>query len=141
MRIYLKRKALNSNSNEINKWIDNIINLLINSKYLDDTTYAINRATSLIRKGKPSKFIFLDLTSKHIDKLTIMEAIKYLKINNSEYDDIDYLAADNYAKKKNLGKFAISKPKNVNKQIEKMVRAGFSYDISKKTLDCSFDFD
>ena len=132
-----------TNPKEIILWIDNVINSLTISKFLDDLSYSRNRATSLLRKGKPTKFIIMDLNSKNVDEDIIKKAIEYLENNNNEYDNLDYLAAINYLKRNNLGKIKSNTNKtiNINKHLARMVRAGFSYEISKKLLNSNFNFD
>ena len=114
----------------LKKSINNIIEELESRKILNDDIYTINKIESLYLQGKSEFFIISILQKKGIDKLTAKEKIIEFEKNNPDWQ---IKAAKIFAKKKKIGKSG--GVKNKNKDIAKMARAGFNYNLIKKILE------
>ena len=114
----------------LKKSINNIIEELESRKILNDDIYTINKIESLYLQGKSEFFIISILQKKGIDKLTAKEKIIEFEKNNPDWQ---IKAAKIFAKKKKIGKSGVVK--NKNKDIAKMARAGFNYNLIKKILE------
>ena len=87
-------------------------------------------AFTYARNGKSKKIIKYHLIKKGIKSKDINNALEKLE---DEIPDFEYESAMIFAKKKKLGKFG--KLYNKEKDLSKMARAGFSYDLIKKILN------
>ena len=127
----LSRKLIKSDcynqDNKIN--IKNIILELERDGILNDENFANSVAFSGARIGKSKRLIKYNLLKKGISNYDINNALNKLE---NEIPDYETQSAINFARKKKLGKFGNSKDKN--KDLAKMLRAGFDYEIIKKIL-------
>ncbi len=106
---------------------------------LNDEIYARAQVTSLRRQGKSKKAIMAKLTHKGIDPDLGSEKLRILDIESND-DEIraEYNAALTFSRKKKIGPYA---PENKitqqdrEKDLAKLARAGFSYEISRKILE------
>ena len=108
--------------------IDKAIADLVALGMIDDTRFAENRAASLQRKGLSIKRIGLGLKLKGIDTRTAARAMA---------PDLDDLAqARLFAERKKLGPWRRGGPDESKRQkeLQALMRAGFSYAIAKKAL-------
>ena len=127
----LKFQNIDNNEKEILKIkINEIIKELDYKKIIDDERFAKNKLISLLEQGKSEKFIRSILYIKGIENNIINKIFLDIEKNNPDWKTN---AAKNYIMKKKLGKY--SNEKNYKKDLAKMARAGFSYDIIKKVLD------
>lgn len=103
------------------KWIEAVIQQMQNLGYIDDKRYVENAIRRLSESGKSARYIYQKLQADGIDT-TLIESL----LDNSEEQDIQ--RAIHFAHKKHLGK-------DYKKDLEKLARAGFSYEVAKQTLD------
>ena len=128
----LKRKIFRSEISNFEKsklinFIDNIIINLEKNKIIDDNRYSSTKIMSLSNAGKSKNFIFNYLIKKGIDKLDIQDNLNLIHKDNKDWE---LESAKIFVKKKKL----LDKNKSYEKNLAKMARAGFSYDICKKIL-------
>jgi len=128
----LKRKILRLNIKNyekgklINK-IESIIIKLEKNKFIDDDRYSSTKILSLSNSGKSKNFIFNYLIKKGVNKSQIQNNLNIMQQDN---DNWELNSAKIFAKKKKM----FEKNKSYEKNLSKMARAGFSYDICKKIL-------
>ena len=121
-------------------WIDEIVADMIRMGYVDDKTYAINKAQSLHNRGTSLRTIYQKLLQKGLDKETIQHAIDSLGDEGAEnpQQDTDLIAAIRYAKRRRIGVYRIKPPTEPQKQHQRdfasLARNGFSPDICQKVM-------
>jgi len=112
--------------NNLYKSIAPIINNLESKKIIDDDNYTHSKISNLYLLGKSKIFIKSYLLKKGIEKSLIDEKISDFDLKNPNWEDESIKI---FIKKKRI---------NVNKYDEKnlakMARAGFSYEVIKKNL-------
>ena len=128
----LKRKIFRSEISNFEKsklinFIDNIIIKLEKNKFIDDYRYCSTKILSLSNAGKSKNFIFNYLIKKGIDRLQIQDNLNLIYKDNKDWE---LESAKIFVKKKRL----LVKNNSYEKNMAKMARAGFSYDICKKIL-------
>jgi len=128
----LKRKIFRSEISNFEKsklinFIDNIIIKLEKNKFIDDYRYSSTKILSLSNAGKSKNFIFNYLIKKGIDRLQIQDNLNLIYKDNKDWE---LESAKIFVKKKRL----FGKNNSYEKNMAKMARAGFSYDICKKIL-------
>ncbi len=105
------------------QWIENVIQKCQKLGYIDDERYAENAIRRLSTGGKSTRFIQQKLTAEGIDESILK---KYLLPEN------ELERAQTFARKKHLGK-------DYQKDLAKLARAGFSYEIAQKVLQGESD--
>ena len=112
-------------SPEAFNWVEQVIDQMQNLGYVDDVRYAQNVVRRLSQSGKSTAFIKNKLKAQGISE------------NQFELllSDTDELAqAKLYVRKKRLGS-------DYQKDLAKLARAGFSYDIARQALQAPEFFD
>lgn len=107
---------------------------------LDDSAYLKGMITSLRRRGLSSAQICNKLQQKGYQRDDVSEALK--NFDRDEFDNEyegDKHAALIFARKKRLGPFDVMNKRDPEKSLATMARAGYSYDIAKKTLEMDID--
>ena len=104
------------------------------SGLLDDRTYAIARAKTLNRRGKPVKAIAFALRAKGVMSEDIDEALLALKDQGA---DPDMGAAARYARRRRLGPFRAAPEREEHRQrdLAALARAGFGYDVARRVIE------
>ena len=128
----LKRKILRLNLTNFEKKklidiIESIILKLEKNKFIDDDRYSSTKILSLSNSGKSKNFIFNYLIKKGVNKYQIQNNLNLVQQDNENWE---LNSAKIFAKKKKL----LEKNQSYEKNLAKMARAGFSYDICKKIL-------
>ena len=122
MKIEKKEKFILYNSmNEI------MINLEKN-KFVDDNNYAISKIRMFASQGKSKIFVKNYLFQKGIEKNILNDSLARFEQEDPEWEK---KSAKIFVKKKRLD----NSNENIQKNLGKMARAGFSYGLSKKILD------
>ena len=121
MKIEKKDKFILYNS------ITQIILKLENNKLIDDKNYALTKIRSFAHQGKSKLFIKNYLIQKGIEKLIISDSLKEFENLNSNWEKY---SAKIFIRKKKLTKSS----ENFQKNLSKMARAGFSYDLCNNIL-------
>ena len=109
--------------------IASIITDLEINKLIDDKNFAQSKIHSLSLRGKSKISIISYLVQKGIEKNLIEESFENLELKNPNWETE---SAKIFARKKRLG---IKHSGNLEKDLAKMARAGFNYNLSKKILE------
>ena len=126
----MKMKNLKKNEEKyLYKNIMQIIENLELNKIINDENFTNTKIRSLFHQGKSEFFIKNTLLKKGVDKKLINVLLEDFENNNPNWK-ID--SAIKFAIKKRLGKYG--KIKNKEKDLAKMARAGFNYQITLKVL-------
>ena len=107
--------------------IPEIIKKLEKNNFLNDYNYTTSKINLLISNGKSKIFIKNYLLKKGIDKKLSSEIFAELNEKDSNWE---IKSARTFARKKNF-----KNNNNNEKNLSKMARAGFSYEIAKKILE------
>jgi len=112
-------------------WIDEIIDDFIRLNYLNDMRFAEMKINDYLSAGKPERYIKIKLGKKGIDEKTVD-----LILEQKDFCPFDM--ALKFAKKKKIGPFSTDEnqqKENRQKDLGKLVRAGFDFDTAIKVLD------
>ncbi len=126
-RKILRLKITNYEKGKLINIIESIIIKLEKNKFIDDNRYSSTKILSLSNSGKSKNFIFNYLIKKGVNKTQIQNNLNLIQQDN---DNWELNSAKIFAKKKKL----LEKDQSYEKNLAKMARAGFSYDICKKIL-------
>ena len=126
-RKILRLKTTNYEKGKLINIIESIIIKLEKNKFIDDNRYSSTKILSLSNSGKSKNFIFNYLIKKGVNKTQIQNNLNLMQKDN---DNWELNSAKIFAKKKKL----LEKDQSYEKNLAKMARAGFSYDICKKIL-------
>ena len=126
-RKILRLKITNYEKRMLINIIESIIIKLEKNKFIDDDRYSSTKILSLSNSGKSKNFIFNYLIKKGVNKSQIRNNLTLMEQDN---DNWELNSAKIFAKKKKL----LEKNQSYEKNLAKMARAGFSYDICKKIL-------
>ena len=126
-RKILRLKTTNYENRKLINIIESIIIKLEKNKFIDDNRYSSTKILSLSNSGKSKNFIFNYLIKKGVNKTQIQNNLNLMQQDN---DNWELNSAKIFAKKKKL----LEKDQSYEKNLAKMARAGFSYDICKKIL-------
>ena len=126
-RKILRLKTTNYEKRKLINIIESIIIKLEKNKFIDDDRYSSTKIVSLSNSGKSKHFIFNYLIKKGVNKSQIQNNLNLMKQDD---DNWELNSAKIFAKKKKM----LDKNQNYEKNLAKMARAGFSYDICKKIL-------
>ena len=121
--------------------VDAEIARLLTHGFLDDFAYAASRARILHRRGKGRRAIEAGLRLKRLGSEQIDRALAALA---DEVGDVEWLAVQTWARKRRLGPWARERsddPVKRRKDLAKLGRAGFSYGIALRILDCTDELD
>ena len=105
-----------------------IIDELESKQILNDARYTNKKIIYFSSQGKSKRFIQNYLLQKGIEKNLINSALEDFELNNPDWE---FKSAKIFVRKKISG---LNDKKNKEKNLAKMSRAGFNYNISKKML-------
>lgn len=117
--------------------LDDMIARYERAGLLNDGGFAQARVASLRRQGRSKQDIMARLQAKGLGKDMIAAALAELDSEDAEQE-----AAQAFAKRKKLGpwrKKALRDPKDSQKEMAAMARAGYSFEIARKTLGAASD--
>ena len=129
----LKNKIRRTNIDKKEKFtlynsIPEVIKKLEKNNFINDYNYATSKVNLFITNGKSKIFIKNYLFKKGIDEKLSSEIFTELDEENSNWE---IKSARIFARKKNFQK----NNNNNEKNLSKMARAGFSYEIAKKIIE------
>lgn len=120
--------------------LDELVVKFQNLSLLDDDAYLKGMITSLRRRGLSSMQIGFRLQQKGYARNDISVELKKHDLDEYDTEDKgDIYSALIFARKKRLGPYDIENKKFPEKALATMARAGYSYDIAKKTIEMSRD--
>ena len=100
------------------QWIESVVQKCIDLGYVNDTRYVENAVRRLSAAGKSARFIQQKLLSEGLDDDLIQSFLQA---------DDDLTRAQTFVAKKHLGK-------DYEKDLAKLARAGFCYDVARRAL-------
>ena len=109
------------------KSIPEVLKKLEKNNFINDYNYATSKVNTLISNGKSKTFIKNYLFKKEIDEKLSSDIFTKLDEEDSNWE---IKSAKTFARKKNF-----TNNNNNEKNLSKMARAGFSYEIAKKILE------
>lgn len=114
-------------------WIEDIVQKAVQQNLVNDRQFAEARARSLIRSGNSRMKITQKLLAKGVAADTVTNVMQNL---SEQYEDMDFLAAVKYVRKRRFGAFSTRHDANelVEKELASMCRAGFSYGLTGRIL-------
>ena len=122
LKIEKKEKFILYNS------IHQIMLNLEKNKFIDDNNYAISKIRMFAMQGKSKSYVKSYLIQKGIEKNILNNSLDQFEEEDPEWEK---KSAKIFVRKKKLENSNENKQKNLSK----MARAGFSYDISKEILE------
>lgn len=113
--------------------VDAILDQLEKARILDDWQYVRGRAASLKRRGASERAIHAKLSAKGAERAMVDRALAELR----EVEGAgDLLAACRYVRRRRLGPFrATSDAVQRQKDLARLARQGFSFDIARRALE------
>ena len=121
-------------------WIEACAKKCVKYGYVDDARYAESRFAGLLRKGKPLRTIGQDLRYKGVPQEMVEQLLSQAR--EDESNDPDLQAAAAYVRRRRFGAFRRAdrtSEEKIEKEKAAMMRAGFSYELVRKTLEASED--
>lgn len=120
-------------------WVDALLDELVRLHLLDDATYAAQRARSLSRMGNGSRKIRAKLAEKGLPAALVDAALAQLQ--GADGPSPDLVAACRFARSRKLGPYRRDAQAPLDrdarqKELAKLGRAGFSYEIAIRVIDC-----
>jgi regulatory protein len=131
LRRVLQRKVMRAQirgeeiPGDVNKWIEKAVEKCVAHKFVDDKIFAEQKIQSLRRQGRAHSFISTSLQQKGVDKTMVREMLQ----NDS---DTELQSAIRTVKRKRLGRDET--PEGKQKDLAKLCRAGFSFDVAQRAL-------
>jgi regulatory protein len=139
LRQVLERKIYRRSESPVTEehkgWIEDVVRKCIKYGYLNDETYAARRGELLQRRGKPVRSIGMDLHQKGIDSELVKQVLAQLE--GETEGGADARAAAMYVKRRRFGPYrreSTDLSEKVEKELAAMMRAGFHYELARKTL-------
>ena len=108
--------------------VNNIIKELENQNLIDDKKYIYSKIRNASTFGKSKNFIISYLLNKGLEKESVNDVINNFEIDFPNWQE---KSIDIFIRKKRI---ILEDEKNKEKNIAKMARAGFDYNIIKKKL-------
>lgn len=126
------------NYEECAKLVDKLIEKFVQSGLLNDDLYLQGMISSFRRKGLSHRIIIQKLTLKGIEPDKTAEYLNRYDENTSDTsEEAEKKAAAIFCRRKKVGAFRPERIKATDpqKEMAKMARAGFQYDVIKKILE------
>lgn len=122
------------------KLLDDVVAQFFELSLLDDNAYLKGMVISLRRRGLSAMQIQMRLQQKGYDRDTVKAAVQAHDADEFDTEENgDIFAALVFARKKRLGPYDPQQKRSPEKSLATMARAGYSYDIAKRTLEISED--
>ena len=132
-RVAASARAHGTDPEEGATWIENLIIKFQTLGYLNDRSYAENRARTLLARGISSRAVAMRLREKGVSAENIEAALKTAR---EAAPDVDLIAAAALARRRRLGPY---RPDNEREErrdrdLAALARAGFSYEIARRII-------
>lgn len=128
---------------EFFRLLDQLVARYQQSGLLNDMVYAEGRVQSLRRQGLSRQSIRQKLTAKGLASAEIEAALQQVDRSGDTAED-ELAAARTLARRKKIGPWrrrTLADPKDAQKELAALARAGFSYDIARQALETPADFE
>ena len=119
--------------------VDAVMSSLQSDGAINDAAYANGWVQTLIRRGSSAKAIRYKLMEKGVASHHIDTAMKEAQAHTENWEKE---AAETYARRRRLGPYRVPPDtswKQQQKDLATMARAGFSFDLAKRTLASAKD--
>jgi regulatory protein len=119
---------------EVSAWIEGALDQAVQGGMIDDERYVKDKVKSLLRRGGSSMGIAYKLRAKGIPREMVDRALA--EVADAGFDH-QWISAATYVRRVRMGPFRVSEmdPKErYQKDLGRMGRAGFSFDIAQKIL-------
>ena len=143
LKIYLLKKYLtkikgSKSKKEVSLIIDKIIQNLEKNKIVNDELYSDSKARMFLRRGYSLNKINQSLRLKGIESKFIKQSIEKIKEDQIEPD---FVSALKLCKRRRIGPIRPQANRELfyKKDMGILARSGFSFDLSKRVLNLSFD--
>lgn len=114
---------------QMSQWVETVVNELVAQGLVSDRAWATSRIQRLTRRGLSERAMRSNLRAKFVDSALIDELL-------AEAAPDPLIAATRFAKRRRLGPFREhSREERRDKDLGKMARAGFSFDIVRQVLE------
>ena len=115
-------------------WIESLINKFQALGYLNDRTYAENRARALLARGSSTRAVAMKLREKGVGDDDIKAAFASAR---EDVHDLDLAAAAALARRRRLGPYRrdVARVECRDRDLAALARAGFSYDIARRIIE------
>lgn len=139
LRKVLKRKITRAQMrgdevpNDALQWIENAVAKCVQFNYVDDRVFAENKKQSMRRAGKARMVIAQTLTQKGVERDMVQEVM------GENDEEVELQAALRTVKRKRLG--LSDDPEHRQKDLAKLLRAGFSLGVAKQALQAARNTD
>lgn len=125
---------------ECGELVNDLIKKFVKSGLLDDAVYAHSVVNSQRRSGKSVRAIQGYLRSKGLSAEIIEESlIEFNDDRDKNAAEVEFESAMIFARKKRLGPFRKSENFEIQKELGRLARAGYSYDTARRVLDTDPD--
>ncbi len=115
--------------------VDALITRYQQAGLLDDAAYAEGRVTSLHRRGISRRGIQARLAAKGVSAEDIESALDRL---NGEFEDAEFDAARNYARRRRLGPWRAEKrAERRERDLAALARQGYGYALACRIIDAA----
>ena len=143
LKIYLLKKYLtkikgSKSKKEVSLIIDKIIQNLEKNKIVNDELYSDSKARMFLRRGYSLNKINQSLRLKGVESKFIKQSIEKIKEDQIEPD---FVSALKLCKRRRIGPIRPQANRELfyKKDMGILARSGFSFDLSKRVLNLSFD--
>jgi regulatory protein len=111
--------------------VSETVSFCVEHGLVDDAVFAESRTRTLRARGWPARRIRLGLAQKGVERGVIDEALEQNEVGDDE-------AALRFAQRRRLGPWRIAgRSEKRDRDIAAMIRAGFSLDLARATVDRS----
>jgi len=121
-------------------WLTAVADKCVEYGYVDDSVYARQRLSGLLRKGKPLRVIAQDLHHKGVPDDIV--AVVLDEAQSDPTKDVDLVAAASYVRRRRFGAFRRTdkaSEEKIEKEKAAMMRAGFPYRLVIQVMKFSED--
>ena len=135
LRRFARRKLEHAEDPDVTCAIEAVIADCVRFGYVDDTTFAMNRARSKRRSGRSAMAIRRSLAEHDIDDALVDAAVAAA---DETLVDGELVAALRHAARRRIGPYARLRPDDAarRRHLASLARAGFSFDIARQVMDC-----
>ncbi len=121
-----KRRKGDEVPDEAPQWVRETVTKCVNLGLVNDRAFAESRLNTLRRQGRSIHYIKQHMAQKGVPKQIILDLLQ----DNNPEDELQ--AAIRLVERRRLGRDTT--PEGRQKDLAKIVRAGFAFDIAKKAL-------
>ena len=133
-RIYKASRHHEFDMDEAYGWVEEIIQRFTELGYLDDVNYAENKVCSMMNRGKSFRYIKGYLKQKGVGDDAIREALEPYQ---EEEEGHELTSCRELARRKKIGSYRDPEIRRefYEKDLAKLIRAGFSYPVAKQVIE------